>query len=63
MFEDAFKSSPFFRVEKLTAPDIRLFTTEKLQASQAFADLQKSDPQVVEALISEVIEKASGVFL
>ncbi|KAH7055668.1 hypothetical protein B0J12DRAFT_717839 [Macrophomina phaseolina] len=63
MFEDAFKSSPFFRVEKLTAPDIWLFTTEKLQASQAFADLQKSDPQVVEALISEVIEKASGVFL
>lgn len=62
-FEDAFKSIPFLRVEDLSAPDIYTFTTEKLQASEMFCELQTLEPNSAQILIAEVLEKASGVFL
>ncbi|KAL1620845.1 hypothetical protein SLS54_005775, partial [Diplodia seriata] len=63
MFDDAFKSLPFLRVEDLTAPDMHIFITEKLQSNEVFSRLQKLESKNAESLMSEVLEKAAGVFL
>lgn len=62
-FEEAFKSLPYLRVETLTSQDIRIFTTEKLEESSMFIQLRNIHPSSAEKLISEVLEKAAGVFL
>lgn len=62
-FEEAFKSLPYLRVETLTSHDIRIFTTEKLEESTMFIQLRNVHPSSAEKLISEVLEKAAGVFL
>ena len=63
VFEDAFQQLPSLRIEVLTSADINLFVTEKLCGNRMFLELQKLQPQEAECLISEVTEKASGVFL
>jgi len=63
VFEDAFQQLPSLRLEVLTSADINLFVTEKLCANRMFLELRKVQPQEAECLISEVTEKASGVFL
>lgn len=62
-FEDAFKSLPYLRVETLTSHDIRIFTAEKLQESSMFIEFRNVHPSSAEELISEILEKAAGVFL
>jgi hypothetical protein len=63
VFEDAFQKLPSLRIEVLTSADINLFVTDKLCGNRMFLELQKVQPQEAECLISEVTEKASGVFL
>jgi hypothetical protein len=63
VFEDAFQKLPSLRIEVLTSADLNLFVTDKLCGNRMFLELQKVQPQEAECLISEVTEKASGVFL
>ncbi|KAF6812056.1 hypothetical protein CSOJ01_05337 [Colletotrichum sojae] len=63
VFEDAFKLKPSLRVEDLTKSDIRLFASEKLAENPMFAQLQNFDENSASALVEEVSQKASGVFL
>ncbi|KAH8592623.1 hypothetical protein B0O99DRAFT_629379 [Bisporella sp. PMI_857] len=63
VFEDAFQRQPSLRLEDLTAPDIRLFVTEKLSGNGMFVEIQKLHPNDAKQLVVEVTEKASGVFL
>lgn len=63
VFEDAFRKRPSLRMEDLTSKDIQLFTSDQLTANPMFAQLQENDPQNARALIKEVVEKSSGVFL
>ncbi|OMP85851.1 hypothetical protein BK809_0002062 [Diplodia seriata] len=62
-FDDAFKSLPSLRVEDLTASDMRIFITETLQSNEMFCRLQQLEPKNAQSLMSEVLEKAAGVFL
>ncbi|RYP13663.1 hypothetical protein DL765_006793 [Monosporascus sp. GIB2] len=63
VFEDAFRYRPSLRMEDLTARDIEVFASDKLTENVMFAQLQKDDPMNARALIKEVTEKSSGVFL
>ncbi|KAL1635246.1 hypothetical protein SLS58_010367, partial [Diplodia intermedia] len=63
MFEDAFESLPFLRVEDLTAPDMHVLITEKLQSNEMFSRLQNLESKNAQSLVSEILEKAAGVFL
>lgn len=63
VFEEAFSAIPFLRVEDLTSSDIKKFTIDKLQAHEIFRKLQELDPGNAQKLVTEVQEKASGVFL
>ncbi|KAF8847365.1 hypothetical protein BDZ45DRAFT_637097, partial [Acephala macrosclerotiorum] len=63
VFEDAFQKRPSLRLEDLTAPDIRMFTSESLRQNLMFKSLEALQPQESERLIVEVTSKASGVFL
>jgi 6-pyruvoyl-tetrahydropterin synthase len=63
VFEDAFQYSPSLRLEDLTAPDIYHFVLDNLRKNQIFARLQTVKPVDTKQLVSEVTEKAQGVFL
>ncbi|KAF7505514.1 hypothetical protein GJ744_000676 [Endocarpon pusillum] len=63
VFEEAFSSHPRLRLEDLTAPDVQLYVSEKLQRNAMFLQLQKQGPQLAQDLILEVTGKACGVFL
>ncbi|KAI2633041.1 hypothetical protein GGS26DRAFT_555059 [Hypomontagnella submonticulosa] len=63
VFEDAFRHRPSLRVEDLTLKDIEVFASDKLTENVMFSQLQEHDPTNARALIEEVTEKSSGVFL
>ncbi|KAI0377709.1 hypothetical protein F5Y04DRAFT_171563 [Hypomontagnella monticulosa] len=63
VFEDAFRHRPSLRVEDLTLKDIEVFASDKLTENVMFSQLQEHDPKNARALIEEVTEKSSGVFL
>jgi len=63
VFEDAFHKRPSLQLEDLTAPDIHLYASEKLNGSSMFMNLARIEPQRAKHLIDEVTGKASGVFL
>ncbi|RYO78237.1 hypothetical protein DL766_010012 [Monosporascus sp. MC13-8B] len=63
VFEDAFRHRPSLRVEDLRVRDIEVFASDKLAEDVMFARLQKHGPINARALIKEVAEKSSGVFL
>lgn len=63
VFKDTFASFPSLRLEDLTRKDIENFINAKLQANNKFDALQQSDPILCSVLVSEIIEKARGVWL
>jgi hypothetical protein len=63
VFEEAFQQKPWLRVEDLTAGDIKLFVTEKLQASEMFSRLQVYMSDSASDLIAQICDRSSGVFL
>lgn len=63
VFEEAFGHMPWLRLEDLTRPDIRFYVEEKLRGSPRWRDLQNFMPDASSELITEVTDKASGVFL
>ncbi|EHK42170.1 hypothetical protein TRIATDRAFT_146839, partial [Trichoderma atroviride IMI 206040] len=62
-FEEAFRDRPGLRLEELTSSDIRHFVTAKLKNNGRFVELEQQYQQSALSLISEITEKASGVFL
>ena len=63
VFEESFYGKPQLKLEDLTRPDIHIFATEQLGDNVFFRDLQRFKPKEAQALISNVTDKASGVFL
>jgi hypothetical protein len=63
VFEEAFDSKLWLRLEDLTRPDIQHYVTQKLNSSVMFKNLEKFAPDMATSLIKEVTDKASGVFL
>ena len=63
VFEESFHDKPQLKLEDLTRPDIHLFATEQLGDNIFFRDLRRLKPEEAQALISNVTDKASGVFL
>lgn len=63
LFKDSFADCPQLRLELLTRPDIELYVKDKLDSNRRFATWRQYDPQGCAALISEVADKATGVFL
>lgn len=63
VFEDAFSRRPSLHMEDLTLTDIELFAKEKLSEHPMFSQLQALNPQGARAIIEEVTQKSTGVFL
>lgn len=64
IFEDAFggETRPSLRLQDFTRGDIQLFVMENLEGDRHFAQLKLKDGRYKD-LISEIVEKAQGVFL
>lgn len=63
VFEEAFSSKPWLRLESLTYSDISFFVKDKMESSRMFATIRTVKLESADALIHEVTERASGVFL
>jgi hypothetical protein len=63
IFEDAFGGTSMLRVESLTRRDILTYIHGKFGSSRQFPELLTVQRQEAEALISNLADKASGVFL
>ncbi|KAH7418606.1 hypothetical protein BKA64DRAFT_635725 [Cadophora sp. MPI-SDFR-AT-0126] len=62
-FQEQLGQCSKLRLQDLTFKDIEIYTRDKLQSSQAFMKLADRDPQLLESLKDEIMEKAQGVFL
>jgi hypothetical protein len=62
-FQENLGHGPKLRLQDLTFKDIEIYVRDKLQSSQAFMKLADRDPQLLESLKVEIMEKAQGVFL
>lgn len=68
-FQKAFELAPSLRLEKLTHNDIRNFVVSKFAADIEFEKLRQryrsseNNPAFADALIDNIVDKASGVFL
>ena len=62
-FEEAFIEKPRLRLEDLTRRDIYDFASERLQSNSVFRNMQTLMPQDSQHFISEITDKACGVFL
>jgi hypothetical protein len=63
VFSESFKDCPNLRLQDLTRPDITRYVNGKFGKSEAFGTLRKRESEAAHELITEVIEKADGVFL
>ena len=63
VFQDAFRQAPSLRLEDLTRPDIEYYVTSKFYSNPGFVALQLGDPGATIKLISNIVDKAVGVFL
>ena len=62
-FEDAFGQKPQLKLQDLTRQDIEIFILEKLSTSLVFRSMESLMPKETADLITEITEKANGVFL
>lgn len=62
-FEAAFRDNPKIRLHELTHDDIHGYVDDKLAQNPQMVELRKKDPLNSTALVNEVVESASGVFL
>jgi hypothetical protein len=63
IFQDAFVEYPKLRLELLTRDDIKLYVRDSLEGSPRFQQIRQIDPIQCIGLVTDVVEKASGVFL
>ncbi|PSN68727.1 hypothetical protein BS50DRAFT_520818 [Corynespora cassiicola Philippines] len=62
-FEDSFSETPKLRLQQLTHNDMITYVNGKLRGHPRFQQLSEENPTDTEALIIEITDKASGVFL
>ncbi|CAH0002558.1 unnamed protein product [Clonostachys byssicola] len=62
-FEQAFEGQPSLKLQDLTARDISHYVKENLYRHKHLMALSKENPAKVSDLVSDVVEKARGVFL
>ncbi len=63
IFWDAFEGCPQLRLEALTKDDIRLYVSGKLGTNPHFRRIQVGEPQLLQIISDEIVDKARGVFL
>lgn len=63
VFEDGFHQRPSLRLEDITYQDIKHYVSSRLHKNLGFEQLQIVDPQYAAELVTNVVKKASGVFL
>ena len=63
IFEDAFKGMPSLSLQDLTHNDIKIYVEDMIEKNQQFKSLQGIDPTGCSQLVSEIVQKAAGVFL
>lgn len=63
VFEDAFAASPRLRLHQLTHEDISFYVSDKMRNDQQMQKLLKFHPEDSRALMEEIVEASSGVFL
>lgn len=63
LFKNAFAGYPNLRLENLTRQDITDTINSRLQASERFRNLQEKDFDTSDRLVSEITNKAQGVWL
>ncbi|KAK5052771.1 hypothetical protein LTR84_002637 [Exophiala bonariae] len=62
-FVDAFSSKPMLKLEDLTRTDIKNYVEHKIEDHPHMAHLLAQDPVEAREIITELVDKASGVFL
>lgn len=62
-FRHIFESSPSLILSNLTSKDIRTYVARRFKADTMVALLQCKDPELIDYLSQEIVEKAQGVFL
>ncbi|KAH6683967.1 hypothetical protein B0J14DRAFT_458323, partial [Halenospora varia] len=63
VFEAAFKECPKLKLQDLTYNDIKRYVIDRLNKNPAFERLAEGEPEAAPALVSEITERAGGVFL
>jgi hypothetical protein len=63
VFQDAFNSGPNLTLQYLTYQDISLFVHAEFYKNRGFLELERGDSESATELITNITEKASGVFL
>jgi NACHT domain len=63
VFDEAFRGLPGLRLQDLTYNDIKLYVQDKLHTHPRMKQLTREDPLHAAELVTEIVTKASGVFL
>jgi hypothetical protein len=63
VFDDAFRGLPGLRLQDLTYSDIERYVEDKLEAHPNMQRLSQADPAHASDLVTDIVKKASGVFL
>jgi energy-coupling factor transporter ATP-binding protein EcfA2 len=63
VFEDAFKKYPSLTMQTLTTDDIENYVQDRFSNNEGFSILKAAEPQYSEKLITDITQKADGVFL
>ena len=63
VYQDAFENSPKLILQDLTHDDIQVFAHESLYNHTRFEGLLSLEPDRAPKLLTEIVDKASGVFL
>lgn len=62
-FEYSFQRRPSLMLQNLTFNDIRTYVTTKFNENAHVANIQENEPDLSKQLSSEIVKRASGVFL
>ena len=63
LFRDKYGANPMLRLEDLTRGDIKLFIENKLDSTPGYRDFLETSQKEADELISDILDKAHGVFL
>jgi hypothetical protein len=63
VFEESFRHIPFLRMEDLTRRDIQLYVEDNMRQSSRWNELHNFMPDEAAKIVSEITDKAVGVFL
>ena len=63
VFEEAFRSIPSLKLQDLTSNDMTQYVVDKLNGDIRTRQLVKQDPECAQELVTEIVNRADGVFL